>query len=230
MVDAALTFMDLLRGAYNLASTLNGFTTKDMVIRIGLAIILGAFILLVYKKCFTGVMYSTGFAISLVVMTIITSIIILAIGSNLILSLGMVGALSIVRFRSAVKDPMDIVYLFWAIATGIVLGAGFIPLAVFGSVIVGIVLFVLSMKKPLHQPYILIVNCADKDTESAVISYVKDTVKKHVLRSKTVHPGSIELSIEVRIEGLETEFVDTISEMNGVSKAVLVSYNGEYMT
>ena len=226
MADSTFTFNDLV----DVISGLNGFTTEDMFIRIGLSILLGAFILLVYKKCFTGVMYSTGFAISLVAMTIITSIIILAIGSNIILSLGMVGALSIVRFRSAVKDPMDIVYLFWAIAIGIVVGAGFIPLAVFGSIIVGIVLFVLSMKKPLHQPYILILNCTDEDVEKAVLLVVKSSVKKYVLRSKTINPGFIELSIEVRIEGSEAGFINTISEIKGVSKAVLVSYNGEYMT
>lgn len=226
MADSTFTFNDLV----DVISGLNGFTTEDMFIRIGLSILLGAFILLVYKKCFTGVMYSTGFAISLVAMTVITSIIILAIGSNIILSLGMVGALSIVRFRSAVKDPMDIVYLFWAIAIGIVVGAGFIPLAVFGSIIVGIVLFVLSMKKPLHQPYILILNCTDEDVEKAVLLVVKSSVKKYVLRSKTINPGSIELSIEVRIEGSEAGFINTISEIKGVSKAVLVSYNGEYMT
>ena len=226
MADSTFTFNDLV----DVISGLNGFTTEDMFIRIGLSILLGAFILLVYKKCFTGVMYSTGFAISLVAMTVITSIIILAIGSNIILSLGMVGALSIVRFRSAVKDPMDIVYLFWAIAIGIVVGAGFIPLAVFGSIIVGIVLFVLSMKKPLHQPYILILNCTDEDVEKAVLLVVKSSVKKYVLRSKTINPGFIELSIEVRIEGSEAGFINTISEIKGVSKAVLVSYNGEYMT
>lgn len=226
MAESTFTFNDL----FDVISGLNGFTTEDMFIRIGLSILLGAFILLVYKKCFTGVMYSTGFAISLVAMTIITSIIILAIGSNIILSLGMVGALSIVRFRSAVKDPMDIVYLFWAIAIGIVVGAGFIPLAVFGSIIVGIVLFVLSMKKPLHQPYILILNCTDEDVEKAVLLVVKSSVKKYVLRSKTINPGFIELSIEVRIEGSEAGFINTISEIKGVSKAVLVSYNGEYMT
>ena len=226
MADSTFTFNDLV----DVISGLNGFTTEDMFIRIGLSILLGAFILLVYKKCFTGVMYSTGFAISLVAMTVITSIIILAIGSNIILSLGMVGALSIVRFRSAVKDPMDIVYLFWAIAIGIVVGAGFIPLAVFGSIIVGIVLFVLSMKKPLHQPYILILNCTGEDVEKAVLLVVKSSVKKYVLRSKTINPGFIELSIEVRIEGSEAGFINTISEIKGVSKAVLVSYNGEYMT
>lgn len=226
MADSTFTFNDLV----DVISGLNGFTTEDMFIRIGLSILLGAFILLVYKKCFTGVMYSTGFAISLVAMTVITSIIILAIGSNIILSLGMVGALSIVRFRSAVKDPMDIVYLFWAIAIGIVVGAGFIPLAVFGSIIVGIVLFVLSMKKPLHQPYILILNCTDEAVEKAVLLVVKSSVKKYVLRSKTINPGFIELSIEVRIEGSEAGFINTISEIKGVSKAVLVSYNGEYMT
>ena len=129
---AQLTFNDILSS--NLLAGITEFSLTDMVISLILAFVLGLFIIFVYKKSFSGVVYSSGFAISLLAMSLITTMIILAIGSNIILSLGMVGALSIVRFRSAVKDPMDIAYLFWAISVGIVLGAGLIPLAVFGSI------------------------------------------------------------------------------------------------
>ena len=176
-------------------------------------------------------MYSSGFAISLVAMSLITTMIILAIGSNLILSLGMVGALSIVRFRSAIKDPMDIAYLFWAISAGIVLGAGFIPLAVFGSLFIGIVLYIFSLKKPRDKPYIVIVNCDNDAAEESVNSLLKTTVKKLVLRSKTINAnGSIELTAEVRLPNMESDFVNKVNALPGVSNAVLVSYNGEYMT
>ncbi|HJJ47796.1 MAG TPA: DUF4956 domain-containing protein [Methanocorpusculum sp.] len=223
-----LTFNDILSS--NILDNVREFSATDMVICMALALVIGLFILFVYKKCFSGVMYSSGFAISLIAMTLITSMIILAIGSNIILSLGMVGALSIVRFRSAVKDPMDIVYLFWAISAGIVLGAGLLPLAVFGSLFIGIVLYIFSIKKPIDKPYILIVDCDNENTENEVGKVLKESVKKQVLRSKTMNPDAIELTIEVRLPKMENGFVNRVSAIPGVSKAVLVSYNGEYMT
>lgn len=225
---ATVTFNDILSS--DLLTTVSAFSLTDMVISLALALVLGLFIIFIYKKSFSGVVYSSGFSISLLAMTLITTMIILAIGSNIILSLGMVGALSIVRFRSAVKDPMDIAYLFWAISVGIVLGAGFIPLAVFGSVFIGAVLYLFSIKKPTHKPYIFITDCADDETEKAVLAEIRKSVRKYVLRSKTVTPAGIELTVEVRLNGLEGEFVNTVSRIRGVSKSVLVSYNGEYMT
>jgi len=175
-------------------------------------------------------MYSSGFAISLIAMSMVTTMVIMAIGSNLILSLGMVGALSIVRFRSAVKDPMDIAYLFWAIAVGIVLGAKLIPLAIFGSIVIGIILYIFSIKRPSHKPYILVVNAVDDSVESEVNRILKESVKKHIVRSKTVSKNGIEMTVEVRLSNQESNFVNKVSELPGVSNAVLVSYNGEYMT
>lgn len=224
----ALTFDDILSSDF--LSTVTEFSLTDMLIAMVLAFVLGLFILYIYKKTFTGVMYSSGFGISLVAMSLVTTMIILAIGSNVILSLGMVGALSIVRFRSAVKDPMDIAYLFWAISAGIVLGAGLIPLAIFGSVFIGVVLYIFSAKKPTDKPYILIVDCEDENAEASVTALLKRTVKKSLLKSKTVTKTGLELTIEVRLPDQESGFVNKISELAGVSNAVLVSYNGEYMT
>ena len=225
----AFTFNDLFSS--DLLISVASFSVTDMLISMALAFVVGLFIVFIYKKSFTGVMYSSGFAISLVAMSLITTMIIIAIGSNLILSLGMVGALSIVRFRSAVKDPLDIAYIFWAISAGIVLGAGFIPLAVFGSVFIGIVLYFFSSKKPRDKPYILIVNCADESVEKSVNSLLESSVKKLVLRSKTIDTsGNIELTAEVRLPKMESGFVNKVSDIPGVSNAVLVSYNGEYMT
>jgi len=223
-----LTFNDILSSDF--LSTVTEFSLTDMMIAMVLALVLGLFILFVYKKSFSGVMYSSGFGISLVAMSLVTTMIILAIGSNVILSLGMVGALSIVRFRSAVKDPMDIAYLFWAISAGIVLGAGLIPLAIFGSLFIGIVLYLFSAKKPTDKPYILIVNCADDDAEKSVNDVLKNTVKKHILKSKSVSQNGTELTVEVRLPNMESDFVNKISVLPGISNAVLVSYNGEYMT
>jgi len=176
-------------------------------------------------------MYSESFGISLIAMSLVTTLIILAITSNVVLSLGMVGALSIVRFRTAVKEPMDIAFLFWAISVGIVVGAGLIPLAIFGSAFIGIMIMVFVNKKSTDNPYILVISCQGDDSEKNTLQYINKSVKKHVVKSKTVSAGSnIELTVEIRLKEMSTQFVNEISRISGVNNAVLVSYNGEYMS
>ena len=202
----------------------------DAALALGLAFCIGLFIYAVYKKTFRGVMYSKNFGISLVALTMISSLVILAVTSNVVLSLGMVGALSIVRFRTAIKDPMDIAYLFWSIAVGIVLGAGLVLLAIFGSLFIGIILVVFVNKSSSDNPYILIVNCNDESAEKKVLELVKNKVKNYVVKSKTVTGGiGIEFTIEIRLQDMETTFVNEISDQDGVTSALLVSYNGDYM-
>ncbi len=225
---AALTFNDILSSS--IVDNITNFSLIDMAIAMILAFIIGLFIYYVYKKTFSGVMYSSGFGVSLIAMAVVTTMIIIAISSNIILSLGMVGALSIVRFRSAVKEPMDIAYLFWAISAGIVTGAGLIPLAVFGSLFIGLILMVFSVRKPTDQPYILVVDFSGEEAEAAVMKIITSSVKKHVLRSKTLSGVGTELTVEVRLPDSESKFLNQISETSGVKSAVLVSYNGEYVT
>ncbi|PYG89551.1 uncharacterized protein DUF4956 [Ruminiclostridium sufflavum DSM 19573] len=223
-----MTFNDIFKSSF--IEKAAQFSPLDMIIALGLSFVLGLFIFFVYKKTFNGVMYSAGFGISLVAMSLITTLIILAVTSNIILSLGMVGALSIVRFRSAIKEPLDIAFLFWSISVGIVTGAGLIPLAVFGSVFIGIVMVLFVNKKSADNPYILVVNCADDNSEELVSKAVDESVKKHMVKSKTVSKNGIELTIEVRLKDMTTQFVNKISDIEGVSNTVLVSYNGEYMS
>ena len=161
-------------------------------------------------------------------LTMVTAMIIMCISSSIGLSLGMVGALSIVRFRTAVKDPMDTVFMFWAIAAGIVLAAGLIPLAVFGSVAIGIVLLVFANRKAHTKPYIVVLRCENHDSELAATEFLKKQVERCVVKSKTAQQGAVELNVEVRMRDGNTDFVNILSEMNGVSSAVLVSYNGDY--
>ena len=201
----------------------------DMSLALALAFADGLFIFFIYKKTFSGVMYSASFGISLIAMTMITALVILAISSNVVLSLGMVGALSIVRFRTAVKDPMDIVFLFWSIAAGIVLAAGLLLLAVAGSIFIGIVLLIFSEKKTFDRPYILVIHCVDSDSEERSLKLVEEMAGKVSLKSKTVTPGSIELNYEVRLRDGNTDFVNRLAEMDGVTSTVMVSYNGDYM-
>ena len=145
----------------------------DMAVALALAFGLGLFIFLVYKKTFTGVMYSSSFGVTLVALTMITTVVILAVTSNVVLSLGMVGALSIVRFRTAIKEPLDIAFLFWSIAVGIVLAAGMIPLAVLGSLVIGAVLLVFVNKKSHVDPYIVVLQCAGHESETRAQAYLE---------------------------------------------------------
>ena len=220
-------FSDIFKSSFleNSAS----FSIVDSAIALALAFAIGLFIFFIYKKTFTGVMYSASFGISLMAMTLITTFILLAVTSNVVLSLGMVGALSIVRFRTAVKEPLDIAFLFWSISVGIVLGAGMIPLAVIGSLVIGLVLVLFSNHKEHENPYLLVVTCADDSSEQAVGEAIKGASKKYQIKSKTVTAQSVELTIEMRISGETTAFVNQVSALPGVSSAVLVSYNGEYM-
>ena len=224
-----MTFNDIFKSSFlEKAST---FNILDMVIALALAFTIGLFIFLVYKKTFRGVMYSENFGVSLLAMTLVTTLIILAVTSNVVLSLGMVGALSIVRFRSAVKEPLDIAFVFWSVSVGIVLGAGLIPLAIFGSVFIGIIMLVFVNKKSSDNPYILIVNCTDDNSENLAMNHINKSVKKHVIKSKTVSASNgIELTVEIRLKEMSTKFVNEINNLEGVNNVILVSYNGDYMS
>ena len=223
-----MTFSDVFKSSF--LSNINSFSTLDVLLALGLAFVIGLFIFLIYKKTYQGVMYSDSFGVSLIAMSMITSLVIIAVTSNVVLSLGMVGALSIVRFRTAIKEPMDIAFLFWAIAVGIVLGAGLLPLAIIGSVIIGIIIVVFSTRKIGDTPYILVVSCENEETESVAYELIKEDAKKSLLKSKSVNKLGIELTYEVRIKDNNTGFVNKISAVDGVTNAVLVSYNGEYMS
>ena len=223
-----MTFNDIFKSSF--LENITSVSVLDMVVALLLAFGIGLFIFFIYKKTYQGVMYSSSFGTTLVALTVITTVVILAVTSNVVLSLGMVGALSIVRFRTAIKEPMDIAFLFWAIAVGIVLGAGLLPLAIIGSVIIGIIIVIFSTRKIGDTPYILVVNCENEETENTANTLIKEEAKKSVLKSKAVNKLGIELTYEVRIKDDNTGFVNKVSACEGVTNAVLVSYNGEYMS
>lgn len=219
-----MTFNDIFKSSY--LENVTQFSPIDTLIGILFALIIGLFIFMVYKKTFNGVMYSSGFALTLVGLSLVTTLVIMAVTSNVVLSLGMVGALSIVRFRAAIKEPIEIVYLFWSIAAGIVIGAGMIPLAVIGSAMIGIVLIIFANQKTHESPYILIVNCKDEATEEAALEMARTALKRFLVKSKTVSGGGIELTAEVRLKDAATSFVNGIQGIEGVDHVTLVSYNG----
>ena len=222
-----MTFQDIFKSSF--LENVTGVSLLDMAIALVFAFGLGVFIFFIYKKTFMGVMYSSGFGVTLIALTMITTVVILAVTSNVVLSLGMVGALSIVRFRTAVKEPLDIAFLFWAVGAGIVLAAGLIPLAVVGSIAIGTVLLVFVNKKSYINPYIVVVNCENHTSEEAALEFLKERVNKLVVKSKMARRGEVELNLEVRMKNEDTDFINTLSDMKGIENAVLVSYNGEYM-
>jgi uncharacterized membrane protein YhiD involved in acid resistance len=221
------TFQDIFRSTF--LDNVIAIPFFDMALSILLAFGIGVFIFWIYKRTYSGVMYSGSFGVSLIALTMITTLVILAVSTNIILSLGMVGALSIVRFRTAIKDPMDLVFLFWGIAAGIVLAAGLIPLAVFGSIVIGAVLLFFVGRKTHSDPYILMVVCDNQETEDRVREMLEASVKKIVVKSKSVREGSIELNYEIRLKDDDTTFINLMSDVDGVQSATLVSYNGDYM-
>jgi uncharacterized membrane protein YhiD involved in acid resistance len=222
-----MSFSDIFKSSFleNVASV----SILDMVLAMVLAFGLGLFIYLVYKKTYQGVMYSSSFGLTLVALTMITTLVILAVTSNVVLSLGMVGALSIVRFRTAIKEPLDIAFLFWAIAAGIVLAAGMIPLAVFGSIVIGLILLFFANRRESSDPYITVLRCSSSESEKAASAFLQEKVSKCVVKSKTVRKDQIELTMEIRLKDDNTDFINALAGIEGVESAVLVSYNGDYM-
>lgn len=222
-----MTFNDIFKSSF--LENVSAVSFLDMAIALTIAFGIGMFIFLVYKKTYSGVMYSSSFGVTLVALTMITTVIILAVSSNVVLSLGMVGALSIVRFRTAIKEPLDIAFLFWSIAVGIVLAAGMIPLAVTGSIIIGLILLIMVNKKSHINPYIIVLSCQDHASEAKAKTFLEQHVQKCVVKSKTVQDHAVELNMEVRLRNENTDFINNLAQMEGVNSAILVSYNGEYM-
>lgn len=222
-----MTFGDIFKSSF--LENVSSISVFDMVLTIVLSFGIGLFIFLVYKKTYRGIMYSAGFGTTLIALTMITAIVILAVTSNVVLSLGMVGALSIVRFRTAIKDPLDIAFLFWSIGAGIILAAGMIPLAIIGSVCIGIILLLFVNKNSNTHPYMVVLSCTDHDVEMKAEEFLAQNVLRSTIKSKSAVKGAIELNIEVRLKDENTDFINILSEMSGINSAVIVSYNGDYM-
>ena len=223
-----LSFADLFK-SNAISQDVTLFTPVDTILFLAIAFGLGMFIYFIYKLTYSGVMFSRSFGVSLVVLSMISTFIILAVTSNVVLSLGMVGALSIVRFRSAIKDPLDIVYLFWSLSVGIVLGAKQYFLAILGSLIIGGILVLLSKMGKTGQDFIIILEFSDEKAEQNAISVVKETSKRTSIKTKTITGDTMEATYAVSLNGGEAELVNKLKSIPGVAKAVLVSYNGDYM-
>lgn len=216
-----MTFSDIFKSSFLDSST--DLSVLQISVTLILSFIIGFFIYQIYKKTYQNVVYTKSFNLSLIIMTVVTSLVIMAVTSNIVLSLGMVGALSIVRFRAAIKDPMDIVFMFWAIASGIVTGAGLFVLALVGTIVIGLILYLFNLNMKNETPYILLVNFSNENDETQVLNKIKSKVDKYSVKSKSVNKSEIELTIELRIKNGEMGFVNEINEIGSVSNAMLVS-------
>lgn len=193
-----------------------------------LSFVLGLFAFFIYRVSYKGVMYSKTFNVTLIAMSMITSSVILAITSNIILSLGMVGALSIVRFRAAIKDPIDVAYLFWAVGIGIVSGAGLWELALISSVVIGIILFVFSKISDVKTPYLLVISYQTEETNDLVFQQIERETKSYRLKSKVLNGNNYELTVEIRNRNKTASLVNKIGKIDNVTSVALLGYDGDF--
>jgi uncharacterized membrane protein YhiD involved in acid resistance len=207
----------------NPPNTYQALTVERVTLSLFVTFGVTLFIFFVYRKTFRGVLYTRNFNVGLVLTGMVVTLVTLPISSNIALSLGMVGALSIIRFRTAIKDPADIVFTFWAIAVGIISGAGLYMIALVGSPIIAIFLFVLCRVNFRNSdPYLLVVRY-----EQEAEREVQAALPENKLRSRTVTSTGVELMVEVRMKAKETSNVDKLLEIRGVNDAALVSYNAD---
>lgn len=226
MGDIKMSFSDVFKKSF--LKELQATASLDIVIALLAAIIVGAYIFYFYKKVYKGVMFSKMFATALAGMTVITTFIILAVTSNVVLSLGMVGALSIVRFRSSIKEPVDIIYIFWAISEGIVIGSKQYILAFAGTIAVSIVIATFSTYKERLNRYILVVRHNGKDKE--IMDEIKANCKKYEVKSNTLFANNEqELITEIIIDKNQEDFIEKLKQYKTITMASLVKYNGEYI-
>lgn len=219
------TFEDIIKKSVLTLESFRTVSYYDVIVGLIISFAIGMFIYAIYRKTFRGVVYSYNYNVSFVLMTMITTLVIMTISTNIVLSLGMVGALSIVRFRTAVKDPLDIVYMFWAISAGIATGAKIYPLAIGGSLIIGLVIFWMSRRKVKEEAFLLIIRHTDEATNE-----LRPELKKlrGKLKSKNVRKNYTEVTYEIRLVDDNTAFLQTLIDIKGVSDASLVNYTGDY--
>lgn len=221
-----MSFTDIFKTSFFDAFTNAQIDTLSIIVRLALSAVFGLFIFLVYRIITKKTFYNNSFNISLVAMSVITAAIILTIQSNIVLSLGMVGALSIVRFRTAVKDPLDLVFLYWSLSVGIICGAGLTLIAAVLSLSMAVIVFLIQ-KYPLKKmSMILVVNSKKPDSDKQIIDVTKSFSKGYTVKSKNLTSSSLNMVIEVKIE-TDSELVHKVMDIEGVTSASLISHDGE---
>ncbi len=221
-----MSVQDLIKKSILESGVFDGVSITNAALGLLTALIMGAVIYFVYRKFYTGVIYSRSFAVTLVGMTVLTAMVTLAISTNIVISLGMVGALSIVRFRTAIKDPLDLLYLFWAITTGITAGAGMYVLVVVAAVVMTVMVVLFYHKQQKGRIYILVVHYTGDEAGDNVIRTLGKI--RYFIKSKTLRKEKTEMAIEVFCKNNDTFFMEKIRAIDGVEDSTLIQYNGEY--
>lgn len=214
--------------ALNIFNNTLAISLPDALISMVMALAFGMIIYITYAKVFDEVSYSYNFGLSLIAICMITTSIVMVITSNVIVSIGMVGALSIIRFRSVIKDPLDIVFVFWSVGTGIIVASGMFILAIISMIIIVLSLMLLANKCGRSALYILVINCKS-DSEDEIIHLIKEKTKKNRIKSKSFNKDDIELQIELKLLNNDTKFLTELSKRKDVRNAYMLSYNGEYV-
>ncbi len=227
-MEQTVAFKDVIKKSMFEMDFTNSLSIGEIIGVLTLTFLMGVFIFFVYRKTFQGVLYTQSYNISLVMVSLVTSLVIMTISSNFILSLGMVGALSIVRFRTAIKDSMDIVFMFWAISIGIANGAGFFKLSISGLIVVSLALFAMTKFRVRSNPYLLIVNFSDDDR--GVFDYLKKNLPYAIIKSKSMKNNKTEMSIEVRLKESDQKLINNLEPLGYCDSYTLVSYNGDYVS
>lgn len=212
----------------NIFNNTFAISLPDALISMVMALAFGMIIYITYAKVFDEVSYSYNFGLSLIAICMITTSIVMVITSNVIVSIGMVGALSIIRFRSVIKDPLDIVFVFWSVGTGIIIASGMFILAIISMIIIALSLMLLANKCGRSALYILVINCKS-DSEDEIIHLIKEKTKKNRIKSKSFNEDDIELQIELKLLNNDTKFLTELSKRKDVRNAYMLSYNGEYV-
>lgn len=221
-----MSVQDVIKKSILESGAFDGLSLINIFLGLITAIIIGSIIYLTYQKFYTGVIYSRSFAVTLVGMTIMTAVITLAISTNIVISLGMVGALSIVRFRTAVKDPLDLLYLFWAITSGIASGANMYLLVLIAAVVMVFIIVLFNKHQLKGRIYIAVIHyTTDEAGDNIIRSFGK---MKYFIKSKTVRKEVTEMAVEVYCKNNDTFFIEKIRDIEGVEDVTLIQYNGEY--
>ena len=226
---SSVNFQDVIKDSFTSSNIANVVSVGDIIFSLLMTVVIGMFIFYIYRTTYRGVLYTQTFNASLVLISLVTTVVIITVSSNFILSLGMVGALSIVRFRTAIKDSMDIVFMFWAISVGIANGAGMFKVSLISSIIIALVLSLLVRYKVQHSPYMLIIKY-NSDFGKELDEYIKEYLGKYIVKSKTISGDHTELTIEIRVKNNDTSYIDQLSKFDKVNSSVLVSYNGDYVS
>ena len=221
-----MSVKDMIKKSVLESGVFDQYNISSILVALAAALALGILIFLVYRRFYTGVIYSRTFAVTLVGMTVLTCMVRLAISTNVVISLGMVGALSIVRFRTAVKDPMDLLYLFWAITTGITSGAGMYVLALIAAAIMILMIILFYSRQQRGKIYIAVIHYSGDEAGDEVIRCFGK--RKYFIKSKTMRKEKTEMAVEIFCKQADMDFMEKIRAIEHVDDVTLIQYNGEY--